>query len=60
MAADRFLELNRLVPLRLLRRVGARGPNILTVVVMRVVRPEDEAGTVKAVVLLIFEVVIRP
>lgn len=38
--------LNALVLLLLLRRVGAGGPNILTVVVMRLVRPVDEAGVV--------------
>lgn len=57
-AAARFLMLKTLAPLLLLRRLGARGREILIVVVMRVVQPD--AGGVEDGLVLVLLVDGRP
>lgn len=63
-AAARLFVLKILVPFLLLRRTGARGPDILTVVVIRVVRPpgvdEDDELDEAVLGLLVLLVMLPP
>lgn len=59
-AATRFFVLKTVFPLLLLRRLGARGREILSVAVMRVVRPpdDDKMGVRVVVVVVVLPVLL--